>query len=196
MISWVLPAPELLVPLALPIQRSSWIEHTSDFYPPNISKAINHGLMVCTRMRKKESGKLLFEVPFALSKTFLQCLRVYTYVLLQKGKRTDLKASKAEKAVLSSEWGVKACWAFTHCQSRARSRDLFRSRDRKQNESGRNTCLVKFIERLCACHRASIIYLLLDIIKSWQRQVMTQEAQTNRESLWKSKENNCSPFQV
>lgn len=38
---------------------------------------------------------------------------------------------------------------------------MLRNRDRKQNESGRNTCLMEFIERLCACHRASIIYLLL-----------------------------------
>lgn len=47
---------------------------------------------------------------------------------------------------------------------------------------------MKFIERLCACHSASIIHLLLDVIKSWQRKVMTQEAQTNREGPWKSKQ--------
>lgn len=69
-----------------------------------------------------------------------------------------------------------------HSQSRAQSTDRLGSRDREQNESGSTTCPVEFIESLCACHSASIIYLLSEVIKSWQRQVMTQEAQTNIES--------------
>lgn len=60
--------------------------------------------------------------------------------------------------------------------------DLLGRREKEQNESGRTTSPVKFIERLSACHSASIIHLLLDVIKSWQRQVMTQKSQTKIES--------------
>jgi len=63
--------------------------------------------------------------------------------------------------------------------------DLLRSRDREQNEFGRTISPVKFIGRFCACHSASIIYLLSEVIKSWQRQVMTQEALIKTESLKK-----------
>lgn len=73
---------------------------------------------------------------------------------------------------------------------------LLGGRDKEQNEFGRTRSPVKFMERLCAWHSASIIYLLLDVIKSWQRQVVTQEAQTKIENLQKSKQNNSGPFQV
>lgn len=73
---------------------------------------------------------------------------------------------------------------------------LLGGRDREQNKFGRTTSPVKFTERLCAWHSASIIYLLLDVVKSWQRQVVTQEVQTKTESLQKSKQSNSSALQV
>lgn len=136
-------------------------------------------------------------VLLAITKDYMYIyICTYTCYYTMKGERTDLNASEIEKAVLLSSWGVKACSVFTCCQRSAWTMDLLGGRDREQNEIGRTTSPVKFTERLCAWYSASIIYLLLDVVKSWQRQVVTQEVQTKIESLQKSKQNNSSPFQV
>lgn len=50
---------------------------------------------------------------------------------------------------------------------------------RQGAESGRTTCSVKSTEMICACHGTTLMYLLLDVIKSCQRQAVTHEAQRN-----------------
>lgn len=44
-----------------------------------------------------------------------------------------------------------------------------------KNEAGRIVRSVQLTQKLCAFHGASLVYLFLHAVKSWQRQVMTQK---------------------